>query len=104
MPQDILRGVTYDMRGSASQNPTRGLGARPGEVRTFAVKALVTDEVLHPIGKIQPLLIGWNLPDEVESMLVGEWIGFGGGYLGAARCCCDRFACGIGGCVDGGGA
>ena len=24
------------------------------------------DEVLHPIGKIQPLLIGWNLPDQVE--------------------------------------
>ena len=30
--------------------------------------------MLHPIGKIQPLLIGWNLPDEVESMLVGEWV------------------------------
>ena len=29
--------------------------------------ALVTDEVLHPIGKVQPLLIGLNLPDEVES-------------------------------------
>jgi len=23
---------------------------------------LVADEVLHPIGKIQPLPIGWNLP------------------------------------------
>jgi len=23
---------------------------------------LVPDEVLHPIGKIQPVLIGWNLP------------------------------------------
>ena len=29
--------------------------------------AFVTDEVLHPIGKVQPLLIGLNLPDEVES-------------------------------------
>ena len=29
--------------------------------------ALVPDEVLHPIGKVQPLLIGLNLPDEVES-------------------------------------
>ena len=28
---------------------------------------LVTEEVLHPIGKIQLLLIGWNLPDRVES-------------------------------------
>ena len=29
--------------------------------------ALVPDEVLHLIGKVQPLLIGLNLPDEVES-------------------------------------
>ena len=28
---------------------------------------LVTEEVLHPIGKNQLLLIGWNLPDQVES-------------------------------------
>ena len=28
--------------------------------------ALVTDEVLHLIGKVQPLLIGLNLPDWVE--------------------------------------
>ena len=41
---------------------------------TNSTTTLVTDEVLHPIGKIQPLLIGWNLPDEVESMLVGEWV------------------------------
>ena len=67
MPQDMLRGVTYDMRGSASQNPTRALGARPGEVRTFAVKALVTDEVLHPFGKVQPLLIGLILPGPTTS-------------------------------------
>lgn len=67
MPQDTLRGVTCDRRGSASRNPTRALRARPGEVRTFAVKALVTDEVLHPFGKVQPLLIGLILPDRVES-------------------------------------
>ena len=29
---------------------------------TKSVMKLVTDEVLHPIGKIQPLLIGLNLP------------------------------------------
>ena len=33
--------------------------------------SLVADEVLHPIGKIQPLLIGLNLPDQVESSLTG---------------------------------
>ena len=32
---------------------------------------LVADEVFHPIGKIQPLLIGLNLPDQVESSLTG---------------------------------
>ena len=50
---------------------------RPIERRQEALSAasatttLVTDEVLHPIGKIQPLLIGWNLPDQVESSLTG---------------------------------
>ena len=33
--------------------------------------SLVTDEVLHPIGKVQPLLIGLNVPDQVESSLTG---------------------------------
>ena len=28
--------------------------------------SLVTDEVLHPIGKVQPLLIGLNVPDQVD--------------------------------------
>lgn len=67
MSQDILRGVTCDMRGSASRNPTRGLGARPGEVRTFAVKALVTDEVLRLFGTVQPVLIGLILPGPTTS-------------------------------------
>lgn len=67
MPQDMLRGVTCDMRGSASRNPTRALGARPGEVRTFAVKALVTDEVLHPFGMVPLLLIGLILPGPTTS-------------------------------------
>ena len=41
---------------------------RLGSSRTASsATTLVTDEVLHPIGKIQPLLIGLNLPDEVES-------------------------------------
>ena len=30
--------------------------------RASSATTLVTDEVLHPIGKIQPLLIGLNLP------------------------------------------
>ena len=30
---------------------------------------LVADEATHPIGKTQPLLIGLNLPDLVESSL-----------------------------------
>ena len=34
---------------------------------------LVTDEVLHPIGKIQSLLIGLNAPDRVQGCLV--WFG-----------------------------
>ena len=29
---------------------------------TSSASVLVADEVLHPIGKIQPVLIGWNLP------------------------------------------
>ena len=39
-------------------------------METYGHKAelmLVADEVLHPIGKIQPLLIGLNPPDRVES-------------------------------------
>ena len=32
---------------------------------------LVADEVLHPIGKIQPLLIGLNVPDQVECSRTG---------------------------------
>ena len=32
---------------------------------------LVADEVFHPLGKIQPLLIGLNLPDQVDSSLTG---------------------------------
>ena len=27
---------------------------------------LVTDGLLHRIGKVQPLVIGWNVPDQVE--------------------------------------
>ena len=39
----------------------------PGEVRTFAVKALVTDEVLHPFGMVPLLLIGLILPGPTTS-------------------------------------
>ena len=36
---------------------------RWGRSRTVgSATRLVADEVLHPIGKIQPLLIGWNPP------------------------------------------
>ena len=44
---------------------TMGSGARGSAL------ALVADEVLHLIGKVQPLLIGLNLPDEVESCRLG---------------------------------
>ena len=33
----------------------------------YAELMLVADEVLHPISKIQPILIGLNPPDRVES-------------------------------------
>ena len=51
-------------------------GAAPGAGRLGAAAVsptmrLVADEVFHPIGKIQPLLIGLNLPDQVESSLMG---------------------------------
>ena len=37
-----------------------------GRHRHIPTHSLVTDEVLHPIGKVQPLLIRLNLPDRVE--------------------------------------
>ena len=40
---------------------------------TKSVMKLVTDEVLHLIGKIQPLLIGLNAPERVQSCPV--WFG-----------------------------
>ena len=40
-----------------------------GRQRHISTYSLVTDEVLHPIGKVQPLLIRLNLPDQVESSL-----------------------------------
>jgi len=46
---------------SAAAHQTMGSGARGSAL------ALVADGVLHLIGKVQPLLIGLNLPDEVES-------------------------------------
>ena len=42
-----------------------------GQQRHIPTYSLVTDEVLHPIGKVQPLLIGLNLPDQVESSRSG---------------------------------
>ena len=47
--------------GAPAVPQAMGSGARGSAL------ALVTDEVLHLIGKVQPLLIGLNLPDEVES-------------------------------------
>ena len=47
------------------------IGDCEGAIEPFASFGLVSDGVLHPIGKIQPLLIGWNLPDEVESSRSG---------------------------------
>ena len=42
-----------------------------GRHRHIPTHSLVTDEVLHPIGKVQPLLIGLNFPDQVESSRSG---------------------------------
>ena len=47
--------------GAPAVPQAMGSGARGSAL------ALAADEVLHPIGKVQPLLIGLNLPDEVES-------------------------------------
>lgn len=41
-----------------------------GRQRHTSTYSLVTDEVLHPISKVQPLLIGLNLPDQVESTAI----------------------------------
>ena len=45
--------------------------------------SLVTDEVLHPIGKVQPLLIGLNLPDQVESSLTSVILSRGSPTIGS---------------------
>ena len=45
--------------------------------------SLVTDEVLHPIGKVQPLLIGLNVPDQVESSLTGVILSRGSPTIGS---------------------
>ena len=49
---------------------------------------LVADEAIHLIGKIQPLLIGWNLPDQVESYrssVIPRWAHPVGGAAARAR-------------------
>jgi len=65
--QSIAAASSAVLRGLRPFAPTGTLSA-PSSATT-----LVTDEVLHPIGKIQPLLIGLNLPDQVESSRSG-WI------------------------------
>ena len=82
--------VQRPVTGAASRN---GCSARCGS-RCVNRGGACSSVVLHRLGKIQPLLIGWNLPDEVESMLAGEWIGFGGGYLGAAGAVSTRVGLG----------
>ena len=44
--------------------------------------SLVTDEVLHPVGNVQPLLIGFNLPDQVDSSLTGVILTTGSPTIG----------------------
>ena len=44
--------------------------SKDGRQRHISTYSLVTDEVLHPIGKVQPLLIRLNLPDQVESTVM----------------------------------
>ena len=53
-----------------------------GQQRHIPTYSLVTDEVLHPIGKVQPLLIGLNLPDQVESSLTGVILSAGSPTIG----------------------
>ena len=54
--------VSY-VPGRAQLNVGEASPAMTGDVAvTSSASVLVADEVLHPIGKIQPLLIGWNLP------------------------------------------
>ncbi len=48
--------------------PTPNNDDRQRHISTYS---LVTDEVLHPIGKVQPLLIRLNPPDQVESSRSG---------------------------------
>ena len=43
------------------------VGCRHVQCQRGSPRKLVADEVLHPIGKIQPVLIGLNAPDRVES-------------------------------------
>ena len=81
----MTEGNYVQLWGGSSQGESCG-GARLGLARPCLVNAgapaapqamgsgvrgsalaLVTDGVLHLIGKLQPLLIGLNLPDEVES-------------------------------------
>ena len=71
--------VHCDVTGAARRNGCSA--AWPGRVErgrgkwsiTKSVMKLVTDEVLHPIGKIQPLLIGLSAPELVEGCPV--WFG-----------------------------
>ena len=56
--------------------------AEGGERHRFTI-LLVTDEVLHPIGKVQPLLIGLNVPDQVESSLTGVILSRGSPTIGS---------------------
>ena len=45
--------------------PINAGGASPADGASWVASPttrLVVDEVFHPIGKIQPLLIGWNPP------------------------------------------
>ena len=85
LSRKVTEGNYVQLWGGSSQGESCG-GARLGLARPCLVNAgapaapqamgsgvrgsalaLVTDGVLHLIGKLQPLLIGLNLPDEVES-------------------------------------
>ena len=55
---------TRDIEMSLWKNPPAH--GNSGRQQRLPRNSLVTDEVLHPIGKVQPLLIGLNVPDQVE--------------------------------------
>ena len=62
--EQLPRWKTRDIEMSLWKSPPAH--GNSGRQQRLPRNSLVTDEVLHPIGKVQPLLIGLNVPDQVE--------------------------------------